>query len=192
MYVYSTLGTNKHKLKNLSKYWILNITQINIKISIWFFQIWCRCTTNFFKESYRCKNMHDNLRHHMQKHPATPAISALHRWEIETQALRHTLRYAQQLCPEHLCAARPWSWPMLIGLLRAASRDWDQRSSAYVCTSYTGVQQWWSYGSEGCTNMILSYREKLPQFVLKDKPTVQAIINAFFQMIFEKISQFYR
>ena len=50
----------------------------------------------------KCKDMHDNLRHHMQKHPATPAISALHRWEIETQALRHTLRYAQQLCPEQL------------------------------------------------------------------------------------------
>jgi len=50
----------------------------------------------------KCQNMHYNLWHHMQKHPATPATSVLHRWEFETQALRHTLRYAQQLCPEKL------------------------------------------------------------------------------------------
>ena len=50
----------------------------------------------------KCKNMHYNLWHHMQKHPATPAISVLHRWELETQALRHTLRYAQQLCPAQI------------------------------------------------------------------------------------------
>ena len=46
--------------------------------------------------------MHHKVMHHMQKHSATPATSVLHRWEIATQHLRHTWRYAKQICPDRL------------------------------------------------------------------------------------------
>jgi len=47
-------------------------------------------------------SMRDKLQDRMEDYAPPPATSVLYMWETKTQALRHALRHAQQVCPQSL------------------------------------------------------------------------------------------